>query len=78
VTVTDYSDLRITKSKDPKTKNIMIVIPPKKSTDTTLTALGGVSYDSYAYSNTFRYLHVEIKSKDPKLSTAYTITYSSG
>lgn len=40
--------------------------------------MGGVNYDAFAYSSTFRYLVVEIKSKDPKLATAYTITYSSG
>lgn len=56
----------------------MIVLPPKKTAENTITPLGGVLYDAYAYSSTFRYLIVEVKSKNPKLSTAYTITYSSG
>lgn len=31
VSVVDYGDLHITKEKDPKTNNILIVIPPKKT-----------------------------------------------
>lgn len=46
--------------------------------ENTVTALGGINYDAFTYSYTFRYFHVEIKSKNPKLSTAYTISYSSG
>jgi hypothetical protein len=56
ITISDYNDLHITKEKDAKTNNILIVIPPKKTVDTTITPLGGVSYDAYAYSNTFRYM----------------------
>lgn len=35
-------------------------------------------YDAFSYSGTFRYLVVSVKSKDPKKSISYTITYSSG
>jgi hypothetical protein len=78
VSVTNYGDLNITKRKSNQNNNILIVIPPEKTKDTLATALGGVSYNSFAYSNTFRYLAVSIKSSDPKKATAYTISYSSG
>lgn len=78
MTVKDFGDLEITKEKDPKTNNILIVIPPKKTEATTATPLGGIFYDAFSYSSSFRYFVVEVKSKNPKLSTSYTITYSSG
>ncbi len=54
------------------------MIPPEKTQETLATALGGVSYDAFAFSQTFRYLVVSVKSKDPKKPTAYSISYSSG
>lgn len=78
VTVKDYGELEIVKEKDPKSNHISIVIPPVKSAETLASTLGGVKYDAFSYSSTFRYLVVEVKSKNPKLSTAYTISYSSG
>lgn len=78
VNVTNYGALQIVKQKDPKTGNIHIVIPPEKTKQNTVTALGGVMYDSFTYSNTFRYLVMTIKSKDPKKSTSYTVSFSSG
>lgn len=56
----------------------MIVIPPEKPRDPLSTTLGGIFYDAFAFSSTFRNLIVSVKSKDPKKSTAYSISYSSG
>lgn len=82
VSVTDYQKLSITKEKDPKTNNIHIVIPPieekKSDSDFGMTTLGGIFYDAFKYSNTFRYLVVSVKSKNSQAPAAYTITYSSG
>ena len=43
-----------------------------------MTALGGVYYDAFRYSNTFRSLIITVKSENEKMPAAYTISYSSG
>lgn len=78
VTVSDYGSLMLTKLKDPSSSNIMIVLPPKKTNENTLGKLGAVSYDAYSYSSVFRFVIIEVKSKDPARSISYTISYSSG
>ena len=46
---------------------IHIVIPPvekKKDNEPKPLALGGLYYDSYSFSTTFRYFQVSVKSKN--------------
>ena len=57
---------------------IHIVIPPVNKQKNDPLSLGGAYFGSFSLSSTFRYLQVSVKSKDPKLPTAYTITFSSG
>ena len=58
VKVSDYGTLNITKTKDPKTNNIHITIPPADNIEksTAMTPIGGIFYDSFRYSSTFKFL----------------------
>lgn len=81
VIIEDYGKLKIQKEKDPATDNIHIVIPPIEdltNKNSPIPMYGGANYYAFGHSKTFRYMAIRIKSKDPKLSCAYTISYSSG
>ena len=78
VTVSDFTGLKVTKDKNPATNMVHIVIPAEEIKKNLPTGLGRAYLDSFALSHTFRSLQVHIKSKNEKIATSYTITYSSG
>ena len=78
VTVSDFTGLSVTKEKNPSTNLVHIVIPAQEIKKNQPVGLGRSYLDSFSLSHTFRSLQIKIKSKNPKIATSYTITFSSG
>lgn len=78
--MTDFNKISINKTNDKDKNLIHIVIPSPDHKQKTFSneILGMPWMTSFGLSQTFSYLHLTVKSKNPKGATAYTLTYSSG
>lgn len=78
VRVIDFQKINITRTSDKDHKIVHILVASKDHAQTQVKELGDAMMSPFTYSGTFNYLHLSIRSKDPKAASYFTIFYSSG